>query len=69
MKKGGTIILLWVLIISAIAGNAQAFTATVSYFFKGIDLNVGVVSVPPTRMIIVYGDPGDVAEALMSPKP
>lgn len=41
-------------------------TATVSYFFEGVDVNTGVVNVPMTRMIIVYGKPHDVAEALTS---
>ncbi len=60
MRKKCLMVIWSVSIIVAIVGSpamqAQAYSAKVSYFFEGIDLDLGTVEVDPTILVVTMGE-------------
>ncbi len=56
-----------VVLIAGIVGSADAYTASVSYFFEGIDLDTGEVYLERTVLVVFQGEPPQDIDEILKP--
>ncbi len=52
------------ILVMGMGNIALAYTAEVSYFFEGIDLDTGEIYSDPTVLVVFQGEPKDIDEIL-----
>jgi hypothetical protein len=55
------------LLVAGFGGIAEAYTAEVSYFFEGLDLDTGAVYRDPNILVVYQGQPQDITNMLKPP--